>query len=130
MTTRLISYPFRLMPNGSVATLEDGTERYYAEELACLLSTRPGERVMEPEYGIEDPTFDMVVREEITAKVNTYGPPVTITDVTSNFPNESRMDIVVEFDPDSATWANYELIDDIDTEDEELALEDDLDGLT
>src|SRR5688572_15440273 len=92
----LISYPFRLTTNGSVATSEDG-EDYYAEELAMLIKTHPGERDQAPDYGINDPTFDKLGTVELLDKVNLFGPPVKILDVENKFIAEGVMSVKVEF---------------------------------
>lgn len=124
--TLLISYPFRLAPNGTVAVREDGDPDYYTEELACLILTQPGERVLVPEYGVEDPTYDDIDDEELRAKVVLFGPPVSITDVYVEDVYDGLVDIEIHFEP-LAIGAT----DDPDIDDEEgfnfLGMEEDLD---
>jgi hypothetical protein len=112
--TTLISFPFRLSTNGSVATREDGDEDYYAEELAVLLMTVPGERVLLPGYGLNDPTFAELDQSVLTAQVALYGPPVAITSLSSTYTSDTQQDVVVGFEPIN------ELTDDYDFEEVEV----------
>lgn len=94
----LISFPFRVAPDGSVVTREDGDPDYYAEELAVLISTRPGERPLVPDYGLSDPVFAEFDAAELGAQVDVFGPPVTITDVAATFVSATHQDVIVSFD--------------------------------
>lgn len=94
----LISYPIRLTPSGAFATVEDG-EDYYAEELAMLIKTHPGERSSVPDYGINDPTFDKLGTVELLDKVNLFGPPIRVTEVTNEFVREGILSVEVQFEP-------------------------------
>jgi hypothetical protein len=124
----LISYPFRVDNTGVIATVEDG-EEYYAQELAVLIKTEPGERSLVPDYGIADPTFDNFSTTELLSKVGMFGPPVRIEKVSSEFIASDRLAIEVEFtpmsesDPDFPTYGNDEYTED---EDEDYEDEDDL----
>lgn len=111
MATNLISFPFRLNNAGTVAVLEDGTEDYYAEQLAVLLLTRPGERPMVPDFGVTDPTYDVFNDEELDAKIEMFGPPIQLTGVTTEFvgPTQEAIQVTFERDDDegSANAGDY-----------------------
>ena len=94
---RLISYPFRLGSDGSIVTIEDGAD-YYADELAMLLKTLPGERELVPEYGIDDPTFDNFSQMELLEKVSLFGPPVKVYSTTSRFTNDGRIVVDISYE--------------------------------
>lgn len=98
MATPLISHPFRLTAGGSVATHEDGTEEYYAERLALLILTKPGERVLVPSFGLRDPTFDEVDDAMLAAQIELFGPPVTIASIGARPINDVIQEVIVEFD--------------------------------
>ena len=89
----LLSHPFRLEANGSVATVEDGTEEAAAEGIAILVLTRRGERELVPGFGMTDPTFDVLSLAE-------YGPPVTVTDVAITYPTDrlERVELAFELE--------------------------------
>jgi hypothetical protein len=116
---KLISYPFRLTANGSVATIEEGLE-YYGEELAVLIKTIPGERELVPEYGISDPTFQSISEIELIEKLSIFGPPIKITSVDSTVTGTDRLSASVIYDEADDEDIEDEDIDDIadDEEDE------------
>ena len=57
MANGALSFPFRLTPTGSVATVEAGSDAEADEAIAVLVLTRIGERRMRPNFGIPDPVF-------------------------------------------------------------------------
>jgi len=96
--TSLISYPFRLDGRGYVATRDDGSDAYYAEEIAGLVQTEPGEREMALDYGIEDPLFrTKFPTDELVAKNAKYGPPVVIDQVQTQHKARAVMNVKVNF---------------------------------
>lgn len=127
----LISYPFRLDKRGYVQTTEDG-EDYYAEELAMLIKTSPGERSLVPDYGIADPTFSTIDLAELLAQISFFGPPVTIKDITSVPVRNDIFRLSIDYtgidpdDPDYPTYGapEYTDIDDYDEDNEEFGFTD------
>ena len=115
---RLISYPFRLASDGSVVTLEEGLD-YYADELAMLIKTNPGERELVPEYGLSDPTFSAVSEIELTEKVSLFGPPVTITAVESDVISQDKVSINVIYDESDDDELDGDPLDESDEIDDE-----------
>jgi hypothetical protein len=97
MTQPLILHPFRIGPNGSVVTAEDGTDALYGAELSMLLQTQPGERPSAPLYGINDPTFDEFTEASLVQAVATFGPPVIISSAVSEWVDPETMDVTVTF---------------------------------
>lgn len=94
----LLSHPFRLEPNGSVATVEDGTDEAHAEGLAILALTRRGERTLVPEFGIPDPLFDEVTMADLNVGLLDYGPPIEVTDLTTTEVTDTLERITITFD--------------------------------
>lgn len=94
----VIAHPFRLDASGRVAVVEQGSDDHHAQALAVLLSTRRGERPLAPLFGTSDPTFAEVDAAELAAQVALFGPPVTITDVSTTYsPDGTTADTVVSF---------------------------------
>lgn len=93
-----ISFPFRLLPNGDVATVEQNSDEGDQEGVAQLILTRVGERPLEPGFGLPDPTFHGFEITELAAALAIYGPPVTPVAVTSTStsPNVQLVDIELE----------------------------------
>lgn len=96
----LLSHPFRLEPNGSVATVEDGTEEAAAEGIAVLILTRKGERDLVPDFGLTDPTFDELSLAELNVSLADFGPAAVVTDVVITNPNDRLERIELAFDLD------------------------------
>lgn len=95
--TKIISHPFRLNLNGAVATVVQDSEQADREQIAVLVLTKRGERPMAPGFGITDPVFNRVDAGEVTAGVALYGPPVTITEVTTRVGNGDEQLVEVRF---------------------------------
>lgn len=98
--TRLITYPFRLVPGGSVATEEDGSDAVYASELAVAVLTRQGEREQVPTFGVADPTFVGFDEAALRLHVEVFGPPVRIDRVETSFVDDTTEDVVVHYSPE------------------------------
>lgn len=97
MATPLIAYPFRISPSGSVATADEGTDAQLAQELAVAVLTKTGERVLVPEFGLDDPVFSGFDADALRLHVDLFGPPVRIQDVRTRYVNEATQDVVIEF---------------------------------
>lgn len=94
---RRLSFPFRLLPNGQAATVEQGSEAGDRESIAQLVLTRPGERPLVPGLGITDPAFAGFEPTELTAAVALYGPHVEIADVLVEAADDVSQTVTIEF---------------------------------
>lgn len=94
----LLSHPFRLNANGTVATVTEDSDQSDAELLAILAMTRKGERVMAPDFGTTDPVFDGIGLAELNVGLRDYGPDLTITDVRITYPNDTTQRVELVFD--------------------------------
>ena len=80
-----ISYPFRLTPTGSVATVVPGSDAEIDEAIAVLCLTNLGERPMRPTFGVPDPTFAGVHVGDVQVGLDEHGPTgVTVVGVETN----------------------------------------------
>ena len=93
----LISHPFRVAVNGSVAKVEDGTDAAHGQQIAVLVMTRPGERPLVPLFGVSDPTFQGFDESALKAQIEMFGPDVTIESVDSEFTNDTSEDVRIVF---------------------------------
>lgn len=76
-----MSFPFRLDPGGTVVTVEQGTDTYIDEQLAVAMLTAPGERILVPTFGCNDPAFSGFEMGNLMRHVADFGPDVTIAEV-------------------------------------------------
>lgn len=81
----LISYPFRLTPARTVATVDDTTEAVIPEAITMLVLTRRGELPMCPGFGITDPLYTGGLdTHDLQAQLDLWGPDgVTIDSIIS-----------------------------------------------
>lgn len=84
MADGILSFPFRLTPQGYAATVDPGSDSEVDEALAVLALTVTGERVMLPEFGVPDPAFVGLSLSDIVSGVENFGPAgVRIESVTT-----------------------------------------------
>lgn len=95
---RLISLPFRLLPNGAVATIEEDSEAGDREGITHIALTIRGERPLVPDFGITDPTFDGVNPAEIAASAALYGPAVDIRETRVDWVSDTEQTVEIVFD--------------------------------
>jgi hypothetical protein len=74
-------FPFRLGPGGSVAVVEQDSDRDIENCLAAAIYTRPGERIQAPSFGIADPAFVGWEAPALARHVLDFGPTVDVTSV-------------------------------------------------
>jgi hypothetical protein len=94
---RILSYPFRLLPSGAIATVEQTSDAGNAEQIAVLCLTRPGERPLVPAFGIEDPTFGDLAIADLVAGLQMYGPDVEVTAIDSRHVVEGTLEVDIAF---------------------------------
>lgn len=82
--------PFQLTQQGTIATTQDPNE-IANDRVNSLIGTYPGERVMQPTYGVDIPSYlftpDIITNtdllsNDIAAAVATWEPTITIVDIT------------------------------------------------
>ncbi len=76
---RILSFPFRISPSGVAATVEHGSDAEIDELLAVGALTAPGERILAPTFGVDDPVFTGFEIASLQRHCNDFGPAVTIT---------------------------------------------------
>lgn len=91
MADGVLSFPFRIDPQGQVAVTGYGTVQEVDEAIAVTVLTMMGERPMYPTFGIPDPAFAGLAPGDIQVALDTYGPPsVQITSVDQEALNETQ----------------------------------------
>lgn len=87
-------FPIRFR-QGSVEKLSEGTDEYYAHLLALAIQIVPGELGLNPQYGVEDPTFSDVLTRDLAFTAGAYIPEIIIDTATIdiNQNGQTRVDI-------------------------------------
>ncbi|WNN95981.1 baseplate wedge protein [Arthrobacter phage Hirko] len=91
MADGALSFPFRLTPTGSVATVVRGSDAEIDEAIAEAVLTIIGERPMRPTYGVPDPAFAGLYVGDVQVCLDEHGPQgVTIVSIDSTPINNSQ----------------------------------------
>lgn len=98
MTVQLLSHPFRLNKRGEAVTLDDMSVEYCAERLGIILGTQPGERVMIPTFGVNDPAFEGFTSQALRVQISQYGLPVEVGEIKRAYLNDSQERVTIQFD--------------------------------
>ncbi len=64
--------PLRVAANGTLGSVEHGSEPEVSQSVALLVATRVGERRSVPDYGLDDPVFGGVDADEIVDTVSAW----------------------------------------------------------
>lgn len=81
--------PFQLTSQGNIATTSDPNE-IATDRVNAIVGTYPGERVMQPDYGINLPMYlftpDVIndtdlIANDVTTQVSKWEPSITLLDV-------------------------------------------------
>jgi phage baseplate assembly protein W len=98
-----LSFPIRPDRRGTLATTSDPVE-IVAQAIRDIIQTRPGERVMLPDYGVADLTFAVVdaafkhtLEYKLEQQIFDYIPGVESLDVTVDISDGSRVEVIVNF---------------------------------
>lgn len=96
--TQVLSFPFRLAPNGTATTVPQDTYDYYTEQISVLMLTHEGERVFDPDFGVPMMEFDGFSERALAQSCLRYLPEVEITG--SEIVNESdeTQGVVVQYE--------------------------------
>lgn len=87
-------FPIRFR-QGAVEKLEDASDEYYGQLLALAIQIVPGELGLNPQYGVEDPTFSDVLTRDLAFTAGAYIPEIIIdtADISTNEIGQSRVNI-------------------------------------
>lgn len=95
---QILSHPFRLDGNGSIASVEAESDEGEAEQIAVLALTLLGERPLVPGFGIPDPAFASAYPSgALVAGLATYGPPVRVQSVEAKPLSDTEVVVEVRF---------------------------------
>ncbi len=76
MTT--LKFPLEFGEDGSLVTLEDGTDNFYAQLLSISALTEPDTFPFSPSFGVLDPAFRAINRGVFMIQASRFVPEVQI----------------------------------------------------
>lgn len=92
-----MSFPFRLEPSGTVATVEQNSDTEIDEQIALALLTSPGERIQVPQFGCNDPAFTGFETASLRRHLATFGPEVEAVQVGATAWGDDRQQVTVSW---------------------------------
>lgn len=92
---RVFSHPLRIDPDGSFATVEQGSARQAQQVAIAVVSTSLRERPLAPDFGVMDPVGVGVSAAEAAAAVALGEPDLEVIGVTVSPTVESRQPVQV-----------------------------------
>ena len=94
----LLSLPFRISPAGQAVSVEQGDDEYYRQQIATILLTVQGERILTEELGMPDMAFDGFRHSTFQAQVEIWLPEITELQATVESTTDRSQTVVVNFD--------------------------------
>ena len=94
----LLSLPFRVSPAGQAVTVEQGDDEYYRQQIAAILLTIQGERILTEELGMPDMAFSGFMYSMFRAQVEIWLPEISELEATIENRNDSSQTVVVNFE--------------------------------
>lgn len=91
-----LKFPVRFR-QGSLEKLEDETDDYYAQFLALALQILPGELGLNPQYGVEDPTFSESLTRDLAFTAGAYIPEIIVDTASIETREDGRTSVNLSF---------------------------------
>lgn len=94
----LLAVPFRLAPNGSAVSVEQGTDEYFRQQMTTIISTMRGERPINTDFGMPDMAFMGFMAETFYSQVSEHLPEIEGLRVAMVDRSDIEQGVMVEFD--------------------------------
>jgi hypothetical protein len=95
---RVLSLPFALSAAGRAITVEQGSDEYYKQQIATLVSTIAGEREIYETLGMPDMAFDSFGHTEFHTQMSKYLPQIVSFKVNREDVSDTTQRIEIAFD--------------------------------
>lgn len=90
--------PIKFNFDGTVQTIAEGSDEYYATILGNAIQMEKGELALSQLYGIDDPVFSGKSLQRLMREVASYVPEVTVTDIkVQRADAEGNVDVKIQF---------------------------------
>ena len=83
---------------GALRTHTEGSDAYYAHLLAFALQTEQGELLLNPTFGIQDPTFDEDLTFQMALVAAQYIPEVNVSKIMPRADETGRVALQIQFE--------------------------------
>lgn len=93
-----VRLPIMFNFDGTMQTIIDGSDEYYATILGNAIQIEKGELALSQLYGIADPVFSGKSLQRLVREVASYVPEVTVTNVSVQRADaEGNVDVKIQF---------------------------------
>ena len=93
-----IRLPITFNFDGSIQTIADGSDEYYATVLGNSIRIEKGELALSQLYGIDDPVFSGKSVQRLMREVASYVPEITVSDVSvERADTNGNVDVKLQF---------------------------------
>lgn len=83
---------------GNAVTVSESTRPYYSQIIALACRIEREELILEPTYGVKDPTFSRLNESELRYTIGQFWPEIQLTSIDKGSPTDSGNNrIVVDF---------------------------------
>ncbi len=93
----VLSLPFKFTRAGQAATVEQGSDNYYKQQLATLIMTYSGERFVYDTLGMPDMAFQGFPLSTLANQTKTYLPAITDLNVSKFYQNDTTQSVTITF---------------------------------
>lgn len=89
-------FPIRFR-NREIEKIVDNTDDYYAHLLALSMQVIPGELPLNPDFGIEDPTFDDSLTRDLAFTAGAFIPEIIIDSAEIALNEDGQVKVNIAF---------------------------------
>lgn len=89
-------FPMRFL-NGQVEKFVDGTDDFYAHLLAISMQVLPGELPLNPDFGVEDPTFDDSLTRDLAFTAGAFIPEIIVDSAEVELQEDGQVRVNIAF---------------------------------
>lgn len=104
----LLSHPFRLDPNNRVVTVDQDGDQYLAERISIITQTRPGERLMSPDFGIDDPVYGEINLPDLELQFEMFDLPIVVDEMIEQPVNDGKTEYEIRFHREELSDDEYD----------------------
>jgi hypothetical protein len=94
---KLLSFPFRVATYGAAVSNDQGTDQYYKEQIATIVLTRRGERILSDDLGMPDIVYSGFLYSAFKAQVAEKLPEIVELTATIKDTSDTTEDVIIEF---------------------------------
>lgn len=81
-----IKHPLSFTSFGGVKLVAEESREYYDQAILFAVKISPGELVLDPNFGTEDPTFNLGEPTGLRATLTNFWPEISVNSITSARP--------------------------------------------